>query len=328
VDGQRFDDLTRALARNASRRGLLKASFASFAALAAGVAPRLGLHRVAGQDTTANCVLFIGNACDDANPCGVNCTTVDCCGGVCADLTADPGNCSECGRACDTGFCVSGVCCPAGNLFCDGNCIDGTADPAKLRRLRRRVRTGAVVPWRRLRMRVASDPLRRRMHRSDRGPRQLRRVRGHLRGGAIMLRGGRAFRSKPMRPIAAPAAPSALTAPLSVVAGAASISPAIRPTAASAEPPADRTSAAKMAPAWVRPQPTPPRPAALTGRRPAAISASIGRTTRAIAAVAGRLARPMRSVRAASASPLSRPPPPRLHHRVHARSCTMARAGP
>src|SRR5262249_32136750 len=68
--------------------------------------------------------------------CGVGCTGgLVKCGGVCRDLTSDPGNCGACGQPCAAGqTCVSGQClaglvCSAGFGNCDGNDANGCETP-------------------------------------------------------------------------------------------------------------------------------------------------------------------------------------------------------
>jgi len=51
------------------------------------------------------------------------------CGGICFDLTSDPGSCGACLNPCATGAsCVASACrCPAGQVACGGACVDTLA---------------------------------------------------------------------------------------------------------------------------------------------------------------------------------------------------------
>jgi Stigma-specific protein, Stig1 len=93
VERERFDALTRAVARGSSRRGALKA-------LAGGAVG--GLAALAGGGAAAAPRPKPG-CCPSGHPvlCGLTCT----------DTKADPANCGGCGHSCDAGtVCANGVC--------------------------------------------------------------------------------------------------------------------------------------------------------------------------------------------------------------------------
>lgn len=60
-----------------------------------------------------------------------DCNTKFCEDGCEIDLTSDPQNCGQCGRACNPGqACVKGAClCGPGLVLCDGECVDTRRDP-------------------------------------------------------------------------------------------------------------------------------------------------------------------------------------------------------
>ncbi|MDI7267465.1 MAG: hypothetical protein QME96_05680 [Myxococcota bacterium] len=93
------------------------------------------------------CEMPLANACGPG-PAGGRCmcgsssacrTGQQCCVERCANVSVDPANCGDCGRACGPGeTCRAGVCqcgttgapCPDGLACCGGECIDVSADPA------------------------------------------------------------------------------------------------------------------------------------------------------------------------------------------------------
>jgi hypothetical protein len=139
MDGQRFDDLTRALVANPGRRRLLRRLAGS--ALAGSL---LRLDRgVAGAACPAGQILRRGVGCvcrttgrppvNGVCPCRSNAecgTGRACCGGTCIDVSADLANCGACGAVCDLGSgisaCCDGVCTQVFNN--DEHC--GTCDVA------------------------------------------------------------------------------------------------------------------------------------------------------------------------------------------------------
>ncbi|CAA9551503.1 MAG: conserved hypothetical protein with Kelch motif [uncultured Thermomicrobiales bacterium] len=142
MDGQRFDDLTRALAAGTSRRRVLK-----------------GLLGGIGGGALALAGATKGDAAR-LRPLGANCNRDDkCASGVCdlatkhcacppgqvacshgcvdsASFQTDPANCGGCGRVCLSGVCTGGVCgagpsavlgasCSGGGECASGSCVDG-----------------------------------------------------------------------------------------------------------------------------------------------------------------------------------------------------------
>ncbi len=165
MDGQRFDQMTRALATGMSRRraiGLLTGgATAGFAALVGRRdAAAKGKRCTSDADcpnnqscaTNGHCTrkcdpLLVplcpacqspvctstGYQCQaDAN--GGACPNGTCCGGACVDTTTSAGNCGACGYACLPGqTCAEGSClCPGGLLPCPptGECVDTENDPS------------------------------------------------------------------------------------------------------------------------------------------------------------------------------------------------------
>jgi hypothetical protein len=119
MDGQRFDDLTRAFVANPGRRRLLRRL--------AGVAltgSRVRLDRgVAGAACPAGQVQRRGIGCvcrttgrppvNGVCPCRSNADCGAgraCCGGACIDVSADLANCGRCGAVCDLGSGISACC--------------------------------------------------------------------------------------------------------------------------------------------------------------------------------------------------------------------------
>ena len=151
MDGLRIDDVSRALARGASRRAVIKG-------LVAGIAAAVGVRSLPPEAAAAATCTSPGplNYCNsDADCCGASlcrggvCTcpagqkicqggciasTATCgptqcpagfrsCGGICKDVSRDVNNCGACGRVCGPAkTCSNGQCCPKGTVFCNGSC--------------------------------------------------------------------------------------------------------------------------------------------------------------------------------------------------------------
>ena len=138
MDGQRFDDLTRALAGGTSRRRLLKGLLGgvgggalTLAGVARGDAARLrplgARCRLGDQCDTGICDPVTRRcACPaDQSVCGQGCVTL-------AAFQTDPANCGGCGVLCPSGVCEGGAClrvdgesCAAGTECRSGACADG-----------------------------------------------------------------------------------------------------------------------------------------------------------------------------------------------------------
>jgi len=125
MDGQRFDDLTRALGATRSRRQVLRALAGAAAAALTGAAHRR-------PAAAADC----GR---DGEPCGCCRGGLTCTNGTCCpDERACNGACCPSGHRCEGGACVrsgggggSPGGCPAGQANCAGpGCVDLSADPA------------------------------------------------------------------------------------------------------------------------------------------------------------------------------------------------------
>ena len=144
MDGQRFDELTRAVtAGGTSRRGVLKALVA--AAFGGFLATR-------GREASAQCEPLGSECATGTECCTGTCAGGKCCpagetncNGACVNLKTDENNCNECGRVCSggrsccNGFCVNtqisetncGECgkrCAAGQTCCGGKCVDTETD--------------------------------------------------------------------------------------------------------------------------------------------------------------------------------------------------------
>jgi hypothetical protein len=154
MDGMRFDDVSRALARGTSRRAVLKGLFA-------GVAAAAGLRALPDSADAATCTppgprnfcnfdveccsgslcrngacscpagkKICGSGCiDESQTCGPSYCPAGfkVCGGICKDTSRDPQNCGSCGIVCGpTKTCSNGRCCPKGTVFCNGTCKPST----------------------------------------------------------------------------------------------------------------------------------------------------------------------------------------------------------
>jgi hypothetical protein len=135
LDGQRFDDIARALARTTSRRGLARALAGGVAALGA-----VFLHSRAGDaaepERGESNPRRDGRCRSAARHCraGEICQNKRCvscwpekipCGNVCVDPLKDPRNCGDCGIVCGDGE----VC---GEGFCGQPCVDNFDCPDNL----------------------------------------------------------------------------------------------------------------------------------------------------------------------------------------------------
>ncbi len=167
MDAQRFDNLTRALARRTSRRAVLRRAASG---AAGGLLVGAGIRAAAAQAVCADGQTDCGGVCvdllTDLNNCGLcgavcesglvavaciagECVRTSCpaalttCGDDpnlpyeehCFDLSSDPSNCGACGNACASGVCSGGVCAPAagevcaeGQADCGGVCVDTCCD--------------------------------------------------------------------------------------------------------------------------------------------------------------------------------------------------------
>ncbi len=117
MDGNRFDDITRRLAADASRRSFLKRTAATIAALAglSGVTATEAARRPTPTPKPVNCPgsqTWNGSAC--ACPGGTIACGPDCC----------PAGATCCDNACCYGTCYGEeLCCPTGQLICNGACL-------------------------------------------------------------------------------------------------------------------------------------------------------------------------------------------------------------
>src|SRR5690349_7713647 len=118
MDDQRFDALTRALARGSSRRTALKGLFGG---LVGGVAIATRLDQAsAGVPDECDCVAVpcksltcVSGECVYQDLCTDACTVCNTETGACDPKVCDP--CHECSRGvclnqCEDGFCCDGVC--------------------------------------------------------------------------------------------------------------------------------------------------------------------------------------------------------------------------
>jgi len=104
MDSSKFDELTKALASNTSRRQAIKTLAASTFG---------GLLAFTG----------LGTAFAKTKKCPSGQTD---CGGKCVDTKTDPNNCGVCGTKCRSGLCVNGLCCPPGAGKCGNSCCSQT----------------------------------------------------------------------------------------------------------------------------------------------------------------------------------------------------------
>lgn len=132
MDGQRFDDLAKALAFGTSRRSLLRAVLGGSAVISG----RQSAQTVAAQKSCADdgdcpslacCGGVCVNTLFDANHCGgclSPCPDLPgsiCCDGICRNANTDRNHCGDCDRSCDDDLCVDGQCCAAA-AYCAGSC--------------------------------------------------------------------------------------------------------------------------------------------------------------------------------------------------------------
>lgn len=111
MDGNRFDDVTRTLARSGSRRQALKALAGSLVAAIAWPHRAEAARCPRGQRCRRIC-------------CSAGTT---CCGSYCADLQTNLGNCGACGNDCSQqggGACCGGICCSR-YASTDSGCCNG-----------------------------------------------------------------------------------------------------------------------------------------------------------------------------------------------------------
>ncbi len=164
MDGNRFDNLSRALTRGLTRRGAIKV-FA--AALIGGGTTRLAGDAAAippGPSRRSLCRVPFAGCTRHQQCCSGTCTTgrqlprnlrnrcacydgLTGCNGFCIDLDTDNNHCGACGNACADGRrCCAGTCldtsadeancgacgivCADGHQCCDGTCLDTSADEA------------------------------------------------------------------------------------------------------------------------------------------------------------------------------------------------------
>ena len=151
MDGSRFDEIARGLAKRGqsrvSRRRVLRGLTGAMLAVVGGMA------RPAARDGEAATCYASGEYCNfDVECCQgkciygicrcpdglVNCNgicrescyTYSCpsgyrlCNGICRDLRTDSRNCGRCGQTCAKGsHCSNGKCCGQGQVNCGGLCV-------------------------------------------------------------------------------------------------------------------------------------------------------------------------------------------------------------
>jgi stigma-specific protein Stig1 len=149
MDGDRFDQWTKAAGRQQTRRGMVRLLAGAIGA--GGAAPLLESAARSRKKKThcrggktlcdGKCV----NLDTDGRHCGncdANCTGI-CCAGVCVFPLTDPDHCGDCKTQCDglDAACVNGKCakpCPAGQTRCRPRggvayCADLSSDPKNCR---------------------------------------------------------------------------------------------------------------------------------------------------------------------------------------------------
>lgn len=128
MDGQQFDQFTKAFATGSSRRSILRGIGGGLLALVTGAVAEGKVdaaRRCKGSGgvcnprkqreccTGATCIK--GKCCQNDHVCGTGATP------YCADLENDPSNCGGCGVACGAGQdCIDGVC----RVQCPSSCFD------------------------------------------------------------------------------------------------------------------------------------------------------------------------------------------------------------
>jgi hypothetical protein len=135
MDGQRFDQLTKALGPQTSRRAAIRALMG---AVGAGVLATIGSRTVEAACTTYGRICAAGGECCSGNCVGGTCACAagkTRCGTQCVDLRYDEAHCGACNVPCAAGLsCREGVCscstyraaCTTGDTSCSKNCVDGT----------------------------------------------------------------------------------------------------------------------------------------------------------------------------------------------------------
>jgi hypothetical protein len=166
MDNERFDQLSRGLAKAKTRRQVLRSLFVGAVASASGVAPRAA--EAAAPNPNPNKCVQEGGTCKSDKKCclgaccngkccsyqclggttccgpdsvkfvcGISCcprdTYNECCNGICVNTNVDSKNCGGCGKACPPGSICDGggkcVCEPP-LLLCNGVCINPLTDSA------------------------------------------------------------------------------------------------------------------------------------------------------------------------------------------------------
>lgn len=122
MDKERFDNLTKAMARRVSRRTLAAGAVAGVASMLAISETEAFICRAPGVlcGKDAHCC---SGLCDGASHRCVCADGLVACGGDCVDPQSDSGNCGACGVTCDDGVpCQGGHCgCPEHYVYCPVN---------------------------------------------------------------------------------------------------------------------------------------------------------------------------------------------------------------